>query len=452
MKPPEKFTERMRETLGGEYEAFEKSFDGQPLCGLRSNRLKISAAKLKTLLPFETEAVPWCADGMYYPAGSKPGKLPLYHAGLYYIQEPSAMLPAQLLDPKPGETVLDLCAAPGGKAAQLAGIMENRGALYCNDISASRCGALVKNLELSGVACAVVLNEKPEKLMNRLPLFFDKILVDAPCSGEGMFRRDPDAAKAWTEHKPRSCVAVQRSLLHCAAAMLKPGGRLVYSTCTFNREENEDMIENFLRSDGNFNSVETDAYLLGISPAFNGLRGAVRIWPHLSKGEGHFACLIEKKRSGADSGAAAAVKNEKPNRAALSAFKEFCEKNLSLRVFQNESRLFLRGQSLYLVPEAGLPDLSGIRVSRSGLYLGETANGRFKPSQAMAMCVPAADANHILDLNAGDERVLRYLKGESFDADGSGWTLVCVSGFPLGWGRSADGRLKNNLHKGWLYQ
>ncbi|MCL1844740.1 MAG: hypothetical protein FWF77_02440, partial [Defluviitaleaceae bacterium] len=238
-------------------------------------------------------SVPWCKTGRYY-TDERPAKTIAYHAGLFYIQEPSAMCPAEVLGAEPGQRVLDICAAPGGKSVQIAGKMRGEGLLVSNDASASRSRALVKNLERAGVTNAIVLIEQPRKLAARFPEFFDRILVDAPCSGEGMFRRDPDAIKAYTANKPETCAVVQSEILRHAAKMLAPGGRMVYSTCTFNRVENEDVIEAFLQKHPDFALVEIDHSALGIQAGFDAEQKTARIWPHLSCGEGHFIALIER--------------------------------------------------------------------------------------------------------------------------------------------------------------
>ncbi|HHV96115.1 MAG TPA: NOL1/NOP2/sun family putative RNA methylase [Clostridiaceae bacterium] len=257
IKLPEEFLNKMQRLLGkDEYEAFLASFDMPRYYGLRVNTLKISVEEFEKISPFNVERIPWTRDGFYYNKEDSPGKHPFYHAGLYYIQEPSAMLPATVLDAKPGERVLDLCAAPGGKTTQIAASMKGKGLLIANDVSFERLKALLKNLELCGVRNAIVTNEKPKRLSEKFKGFFDKILVDAPCSGEGMFRKDESTIRSWGKYTCKACASTQRNILEYADVMLKPGGRLVYSTCTFSPEENEGVIGSFLKKHKNYEVEE----------------------------------------------------------------------------------------------------------------------------------------------------------------------------------------------------
>jgi len=289
----------------GEFEAFCKTYEEPTVRGLRFNKLKTETdsrgrrprrpADMETCEFWDVEGgIPWCSDGTLYPETERPAKSIAYHAGLFYIQEPSAMCPVEVLQPRPGHRVLDLCAAPGGKSSQIAGYLQGSGLLVANDASPSRSRALVNNLERMGVTNAVITTELPKKLADRFPQFFDRILIDAPCSGEGMFRRDADAVKAYTANKPAACVAMQQEILRFAAKMLKPGGRLVYSTCTFNTQENEDMICGFLEGHSDFAIVPIDHETLGISLGLKDLPQAGRIFPHRAKGEGHFVALLER--------------------------------------------------------------------------------------------------------------------------------------------------------------
>ncbi|NGZ75692.1 RsmB/NOP family class I SAM-dependent RNA methyltransferase [Saccharibacillus alkalitolerans] len=323
---PPLFESRMQRWLGGEYEDFVASYDRPRHAGIRVNTLKIGLEDFKAASPFGLKPIPWCETGFYVDENERPGKHPYYHTGLYYIQEPSAMEPAEALRPEPGDRVLDLCAAPGGKSTQIAAKLEGRGVLVTNDISAERTKALAKNIEMSGVRNAVVLNETPERIAQRFPAYFDKILIDAPCSGEGMFRKDPDAVRQWEKHSVEVCTVMQRDILDTVASMLAPGGRIVYSTCTFSPEENEAMIALFLARHPDFVVGEMPHSPLfapgrpewaaglaesggGLSPLLHepaqggepALRPealaqtarAARIWPHLAEGEGHFVCVLE---------------------------------------------------------------------------------------------------------------------------------------------------------------
>jgi len=436
---PEIFLNRMKDLMDAEeFSAFTKSYEEPPLRGLRLNLLK--PTKIDDLDKGFFTPVPWCNEGFIFPSDMRPAKSIAYHAGLFYIQEPSAMCPAEVLKPQPGEKVLDICAAPGGKSVQLAGHMRGRGTLISNDASASRSRALVKNLERAGVTNAIVTTELPKKLAERFANFFDCILVDAPCSGEGMFRRDGDLIKAYSANKPEACVLMQREILFFAAKMLKPGGRLVYSTCTFNPMENEDVIAGFLAGQNDFELKKTN-----------------RIWPHLAPGEGHFVALLEKsagKHSAGTCGSAGVISAN----AFSQEFSEFCREFLQddfVGAMFPRKRLILHGTSLYLQPER--LDLRGLRVARSGWLLGESAKGRFVPSQALAMGLRKEQAKFTADLS--EEDATRYLRGDSLELPSESvishksnkpWVLICHESFPLGWARLVQGRLKNNLPTGWV--
>ncbi|OPG98252.1 rRNA cytosine-C5-methyltransferase [Chryseobacterium mucoviscidosis] len=310
---PSIFAERMKSLLGDEFEQFMKSYEQSPHAGLRVNTLKISLEQFKEIAPFDMRPIPWCGTGFYVPHGVKPGLHPYYHAGLYYIQEPSAMAPVELLDVQPGERVLDLCAAPGGKTTQIAAKLQGKGVLVTNDIHGERTKALAKNVELYGVRNAVVLNESPERIAKAFPHYFDKVLIDAPCSGEGMFRKDEDMVKSWEHHSVEKCVLMQRDILETAAKLLAPGGTIVYSTCTFAPEENEAMIAEFLNINPDFvvnNIPDTAGFAPGrtdwvrqmlpetaeeTESVLDQTRGTARLWPHLLEGEGHYVAVLQHR-------------------------------------------------------------------------------------------------------------------------------------------------------------
>ncbi len=291
---PSSFSERMRDMLGTDYNQFVESYKENPLGGVRVNTLKITVESLKALSTLGLEPIPWCPTGFYTEEGARPGKHPHYHAGLYYIQEPSAMAPVELLNVEPGDRVLDLCAAPGGKSTQISAKLLGEGLLVSNDLHPERTKALAKNLELYGVRNGIVLNDNPDHIAAAFPLFFDKILIDAPCSGEGMFRKDEDMVKQWDTGTPAKYAAMQRDILRSAAAALAPGGTLVYSTCTFATEENEEIIADFISSHPQF-SVVTVGGTGSFAPGFGELSGTARLWPHKVKGEGHFMAVLQHK-------------------------------------------------------------------------------------------------------------------------------------------------------------
>ncbi|AFC28849.1 hypothetical protein PM3016_1945 [Paenibacillus mucilaginosus 3016] len=493
---PQAFLLHMKELLGEEYPAFEASYGEDRLYGLRVNPLKISPAAFRELTEWELKPIPWAPEGFYYEEGVRPGKHPHYHAGLYYIQEPSAMAPVELLDVQPGHRVLDLCAAPGGKTTQLAGKLQGTGLVAANDIHSERVKALVKNLELNGVREAVVLNEDPAKLQEAFRGYFDRILIDAPCSGEGMFRKEEEMAKAWQEDWTEKYASMQRVLLRQAAVMLKPGGRLVYSTCTFSPEENEQIIAGFLDEHPDF-EIAPAPELPGFAPGRPDwvpagsaraaeTAGAARLWPHRLAGEGHFAAALRRREAPEGAAALAAEPAPEARRAARPSAKPqrraaggrpaakaaaAADPREALARFAGESlagepygsaELVLRGEHVYAAP-AGLPVLDGIRVVRPGWYLGSAAKGRFAPSHALAMGLRAEEALRRVNFTGGDPRAVRYLKGDTLEltpeellrahenVQTKGYTLVCIDGYPAGWAKWQDGLLKNEYPAGWRW-
>ena len=449
MRLPEEFCRKMAALLGGEYSQFSASYLQPHLSGLRVNTLKIAPADFQDLSALPLTSIPWTENGFYFPESARPGKHPYYHAGLYYLQEPSAMVPAEILGISPGDRVLDLCAAPGGKSTQAAAFLVGTGLLVANDISAARTKPLVKNIDLAGVPNAVVTNEYPERLANKLPGFFNKMIIDAPCSGEGMFRKDPEAVRQWEIHSGEKCVPLQRDILFHAARLLSPGGRMVYSTCTFNPAEDEGMIAGFLAEHPEFSLVDIPSrpgFDRG-RPEWGGgsidLLKTVRIWPHHAMGEGHFAAVLEKSGT-PDPGENPGPPSVPPVK--LTDFFRFAEENLRADF---PGRFLLYGEYLYLQPWL-TPDLGGINVIRPGLFLGNFKKNRFEPAHSLAMALKKENFQRVLDFAADDSQLKAYLKGETvLSAGAKGWTLVCVQGFPLGWAKQVDGILKNHYPKGW---
>lgn len=508
---PSVFLDRMRELLGDEYEAFLSSYDDPRHAGIRVNTLKIGLDSFLKLSPFALRPIPWCEAGFYVDERVKPGKHPYYHAGLYYIQEPSAMAPAELLNVSEGDRVLDLCAAPGGKSTQIAARLNGKGVLVTNDIHAERTKALAKNIELYGVRNAVVLNEAPERIARAFPHYFDKILIDAPCSGEGMFRKDEGMARQWERHSIEKCTVMQRDILKTAAAMLAPGGRIVYSTCTFAPEENEAMIAEFLLGNPDFEVVPVprDAGIapgrpdwLWLSSEEGGVMASVpeeikkqtagcgRLWPHKVEGEGHFVAVLERNReahvpeaklaggheriasrqSGATRGGAEARPALRSRQAAGADKRGFGERETldSWRAFAAEHlRAELPGTKLtfggnvYLSPVAK-EQLDGLKVVRPGWYAGTVKNGRFTPGHPLATALAPSEAARTLDLSVDGGEAVRYLKGETLEIEASrvhtrdganpkGYVLVTVDGYSLGWGKWQNGLLKNEYPAGWRW-
>ena len=443
MNLPLEYMEKMKALLGEEYDDYIASFEEGRFYGLRANTLKISPDALQEKGVFTLNNVPWCEPGFYYEGEERPAKHPYYHAGLYYLQEPSAMSPAATLPIEEGDVVLDLCAAPGGKTTQLAARLNGTGLLVANDISAGRAKTLLKNVELMGIRNAIVMSETPDKIANRLPEFFDKILVDAPCSGEGMFRKEPDMVKSWDAKMLEFCQTEQAKILEACAPMLKEGGMLLYSTCTFSPEENEKSIGDFLESHSEFELVEIpkeNGFVKGLSP----FEACARLYPHKLKGEGHFLALLRKKET--DGTKPVPAEDGKWTKQ-MDAFADFAKdvlKEMPKGIYK------IYGDGLYLLPE-GAPKLDKLRVLRTGWMLGTLKKDRFEPSQAFAMGLKKEEVKNVVDFPLEDDRVIRYLKGETVEGEGKdGWTLVCVDGFPLGWAKMQKGRLKNKYAVSWM--
>lgn len=486
---PDAFLKRMRQMLGSEYEDFLAALEAERHPALRLNPLKLradgkSAAEslAKLAKPGEITAyedffallapVPWAENGYYYKTELQPGRHPCHEAGAYYIQEPSAMAPAECLDTRPGEKVLDLCAAPGGKSTQLAAKLKGRGFLLCNEIHPARARILSENIERMGVRNACVTNETPQRLLASFPAYFDKILVDAPCSGEGMFRKSETACEEWSLENVAMCAARQDEILDCAAGMLRPGGRLVYSTCTFAEEEDEGSVERFLTRHPDFRLLPAETGKTGLQNCEGRLPGTLKLMPHKVKGEGHFIALLEREQGAQMAGvpeappakssvrtAAMADARRKRAKAAENSpgisdkypdeYLTFCRENLRcIPGWESDVRPIRFGDHLYLVPQE-MPDMRGLRVLRPGLHLGELKKNRFEPSHALALALSGEEALRVLELDSADSRTFSYLSGETFPADGGkGWYLICVNGFSLGWGKLADGIMKNHYPKG----
>ena len=449
---PRPFLEEMRTLLDEvEYEAFLASMDEVPLSGLRVNRLKVSTEKLTETFG-ALQPVPWTENGFYCEPGGEYTSHPYYYAGLYYMQEPSAMSSAALLGTKPGERILDLCAAPGGKSTQIADDLQGEGFLLSNDLSASRARALLKNIELMGIGNCCISCEDSGRLKNEYPLFFDRILVDAPCSGEGMFRKHPAVIKAWLEHGKDFYCPVQSKLLDDAADMLRPGGTLLYSTCTYNRNENENQIAAFLDRHPDF-SVDSIPATHGLTAsAF--LPGTVRLFPHKARAEGHFVARLKKSGEAQNIVTAHTAFPGKKETQLLRQLQPTLDEFFSASARKPDpSRLKLQGDYILQLPEATVLR-APLRYLRTGLLLGQISHGRFKPSQALAMYLRAEDFENPISYSADDPAVCRYLRGETLEAtdSGSGFRLFCVDGYPLGFIKQDKQRYKNLYLPGWRMQ
>ena len=497
---PERYCETMRELLGDEYCAYEKSVHEEARIAIRVNTAKISIDQWQEICPFEVEQIPWTKKGYIIKnMAQNPAKHPYYYAGLFYIQEPSAMIPATILPVQKGERILDLCAAPGGKATELAAKLRGEGVLVANDISISRGMALAKNLQMAGAANAVVTAETPENLAEHFPEYFDKILIDAPCSGEGMFRRDSHMIHDWEKRGPSYYAPIQRDILTAAYRMLRQGGSLVYSTCTFSPQEDEEMVLWLLRefpdihvceveekpgfSRGNPDWVKQDISVIEREQ----LRRCIRIFPHKAVGEGHFAVLLQKEGlSNTNTGQEVLHRlagecddrNNSPKkeynldinreaarkrRHASDTGPDILEKArrwTSLAGYSGEN-LVMKKDNILLERDV-TKHLRGLRCIQTGLIAGN-AKKRFEPSVQMALAVKETEAFPRINMPADDIRVFRYLKGETlqdviveneeFIELTDGYVLVCVDGFALGWGKyTAKGTVKNKYYAGWRMQ
>ena len=428
---PAAFTERMKQMLGREYDAFIASYDKERSQGLRVNGLKADPAEFAKTAPFSLNPVAWAAEGFAYGAEERPGRHPYHDAGVYYIQEPSAMIAASLLNPQPGEMILDLCAAPGGKSTQAAARLGGEGLLVSNEIHPARAKILSQNIERMGIRNAVVTNEDSGRLTKYFPAFFDGIIVDAPCSGEGMFRKDETAVTEWSPENVRRCAGRQQEILENAAMMLKPGGRLVYSTCTFAPEEDEQAVARFLENHPEFVPETVDA------PWFEaGENGSFRLWPHKLLGEGHFAAVL-RKMEGSEESTVIPAGEKLPK-----TWQPFAA-SLGIRLPDGKAVTF--GDTLYWVPP-DMPDIRKLKVLRPGLELGTVKKDRFEPAHALALWLKTCENQQDYPADSGE--ISAYLRGDVVPSMQKGWCLVSAGGYSIGWGKG-DGRvLKNHYPKG----
>jgi NOL1/NOP2/sun family putative RNA methylase len=496
MDLPPRFVEQMQRLLAGEAPDFLACYPGAARQGLRANTLKIEPAALMRRLPYPLEPLPWAPEGFLIgetsgdilppsalpPDAPPPGKHPDHAAGLYYLQEPAAMAVAHALDPQPGERVLDLSAAPGGKSTHLAALLGGSGWLLANEIHPGRVWELAENLERCGARNASITQETPQRLAERLERVFDRILVDAPCTGEGMFRKSAAARRDWSPEAVHSSALRQAAILDDAVRMLRPGGRLVYSTCTFNPTENEAVIAGLLerRPDLALISAQTQP---GFSPGrpdwltetdatehprAGELAHAVRLWPHQTVSEGHFIAILQHITGKTPAPGAAqgwpsrASRKARPSKRieaglqaqAAAAFQDFVREHLHADPLDDlDARLVLAGTRLYAVPTQAA-DLSGLKVIHPGWQLGELpadrrGDLRFEPAHALALGLFAEQAMRRVDYPADAPELRAYLRGETLPSEGeSGWVLVSIDGYGLGWGKRVNGVLKNSYPRG----
>ena len=447
----------MKDFLGNEWDDFLYSYDNNRFQALRFNTLKVQSPEermriLKTLKISSDKRVSWANAAYYFDENVRPGKHPYHEMGLYYIQEPSAMSAAALLAPKPGMRVLDLCAAPGGKSTQLATYLGDSGLLVSNEINTQRSRILSQNIERMGIKNAIVTNEDSFVLASHFPGFFNAIQVDAPCSGEGMFRKLPEAIEQWSMENVAICAARQKEILDNAAVMLKPGGVIVYSTCTFSKEENEDVIEYFLERYPDFTLEEME-----------------RFWPHKVDGEGHFVAKLVR-RGCVDTDLKADRKTQKNKNSKnrknetkpaltkenMKLLSEFLDETISedMAAWIKNSRLVMFGEQLYRLPDMEV-DIKGLKVQRAGLHIGEFKKQRFEPSHSLALALKLNDAKNVVKLTCDNPQTIGFFNGQSVmlsDEQAAeckkGWALVCVDGYPAGWGKVNGAQVKNHYPKG----
>ena len=460
---PKSYVDAMKELLEGDYDAYIRSLDEKPYVGIRTNLLKLTKEKLKEILDRDFKEIPWVKEGFYFeeekgvlttPSLSNIEKIksisknPYYFAGLYYIQEPSAMTPAMVAGIKPGDKVLDLCAAPGGKSTQAASYLQGEGLLVSNDFSASRVKALQKNIEVSGIDNVLITNEDPKNLSKVYIEYFDKIIVDAPCSGEGMFRRDSAVFRAYLGRGPEFFTGLQVSILNEAAKMLKPGGTLVYSTCTYSKVEDEGSLSEFLENHPDFKIDKINADF-GFEES-KILPGTIRLFPHKIKGEGHFVARLKKDDRAVEKNGNKT--KDKKKRKLPKLPEELLEFLGKIKRDWDYERIFINKDYAYYLPKDALIDKS-LHYIRTGLLLGEIKKNRFEPFQALAMNIKFDEWENPLNLNATDERVIKYLKGETIEADDEymGIRLVCVDGFSLGFVKQNKKSCKNKYYQGWRW-
>lgn len=451
MNLPKSFIDRTRQMLGDEYERFADAFENEPIyAGIRVNTLRTDAHSAITDAFGTLEKVPWCDDGFYADKSQISGNHPYHMAGLFYFQEPSAMCAASALPIDEGDFVLDLCAAPGGKSTQAGAKLKNTGLLVANEIVKNRAEILSENIERMGLTTAIVTNESPDTLAQKYPCFFDKIIVDAPCSGEGMFRKEPQAVTEWSVEHTVSCGMRQKNILNSAVKMLKTGGMLVYSTCTFAPEENEKIAAYLIDMGMEICDMPELDMLCEGKTEWSGtgydMSKTRRIFPHCQKGEGHFAALFRKIAIDEPPVQKSKKNNKKIDTTALDyavgQYRKFEKETLKITL---DGEFVLFGDNLYLKPQ-GI-NIDKIRVVRCGLHLGVVKKNRFEPSHALALALKCDEVTGI-SFTLDDMDLYKYLHGEVIPCDKNGWCAVCVNGYALGWGKASGGMLKNHYPKG----
>ncbi|MBE6887916.1 MAG: RNA methyltransferase [Ruminococcaceae bacterium] len=447
---PQDFKDKMQNLLKDEFDEFLKGYNKDNFYSLRINTLKADIGQVLDKKLFSFTPVEWCPTGFYYPGDERPGRHSYHHAGVFYIQEASAMAVVECADIHRGDKVLDLCAAPGGKSTQIATKLDGTGLQISNEIVPNRAKILSQNIERMGIKNAIVTNESPEKLEKVFPDFFDRIIVDAPCSGEGMFRKDPAVVNEWSPGQVEVCANRQSHILESAHKMLAENGVIVYSTCTFSPEENEMAVQKFIDNHPEYVLIkpEIHRYFSAGVPQWadsnnSDLTFTMRLFPHKIDGEGHFIAVLKKT-----AGSVSRVKTGKntADKKLLQPYFDFEKKFLKNISFDNFT---LFGENLYAMPQ-DTPDLSKVKVLRCGLHLGEIKKGRFEPSHSLAMALSKDNVKQYISYPCDSEQMLQYLKGEALQTEENfkGWCLVCTDGYSVGWTKVTDGTVKNHYPKG----
>lgn len=437
---PSDFKEEMKMLFGSDYESFIQSYNEPYRRAISVNKLKITPKELEPLLPFALSPSPFYDDGRIFDTAEQGvGNLALHHAGAFYVQEPSASAAVTLLDPQPGEKILDVCAAPGGKSSQIASRLNRTGLLWSNEAIKNRSRILLSNLERMGVPNVVVSSVYPDVLAEKLEGYFDRVLVDAPCSGEGMFRKHPEAINEWSAEHVHACAVRQLSVLNSASRCVCGGGVLVYSTCTFSTEENEGVITEFLRQNPDF-EIEDINCNFGRK---TGIKGAIRITP-LEGGEGHF--VVRMRKNSYDAPVVKEYPYQKPqSKEALRQAESLLDDIFTQKI---KKRIEIRNDSIFILPDI-LPDISRLGVLRAGVFAGEIKKNRAEPSHALFMQSKIEDLRRVCRLSCNDERLVRFLHGEEIDCgESDGYTAVAVENIITGFGKCVSGRLKNKYPKG----
>lgn len=441
MNLPIEFCERMRELVGDEYDEFIKSYDTQLNRGVRINELKCD---MTPELFSDCEKVLWCRNGYYVNDGKVSGNHPYHAAGVIYFQEPSAMCVAEWLPLCDDAKILDLCAAPGGKTTHIGARMKNKGLLVANEIISKRAAILSENVERMGLTNTIVTNETPSHLAEKFEGFFDGIIVDAPCSGEGMFRKEPQAVDEWSVNHTLSCAVRQRNILDDAYKMLRCGGYIMYSTCTFSYDENEAVVK-----------YMTDKYNMELCPIpgldmlsqgiGDGMENCRRVFPHKNKGEGHFTALLRRTEENETATEFVKKQNKRKDTALENAIKLYYEFEKTALKVHLEGEFVLFGDNLYLLPQ--YVDIDKLKVLRCGLHLGEVKRNRFEPSHALSHAFDeGVYINKVETLQDSDE-IKKYMHGETLSSDVSGWCVIKTEKYIVGWGKGSNGIVKNHYPK-----